>query len=60
MRKSLFTSSTALNQLKLMCNMLGRPEEASWFRGRRVLRGTCHPKTSPPGRRVEGFSSGAP
>ena len=44
MRKSLFTSSTALNQLKLMCNMLGRPEEASWFRGRRVLRGTCHPK----------------
>eukprot|EP00434_Breviolum_minutum_P022571 symbB.v1.2.019916.t1/scaffold1650.1/size135921/5 len=34
MRKSLFTSSTALNQLKLMCNMLGRPEEASWFRGR--------------------------
>lgn len=44
MRKSLFTSSTALNQLKLMCNMLGRPEEASWFRGRRVFRGTCHPK----------------
>lgn len=50
MRKSLFTSSTALNQLKLMCNMLGRPEEASWFRGRRVFRGTCHPKNR--GRRV--------
>ena len=35
MRKGLFASSTALNQLKLMCNMLGRPDEASWFRGRR-------------------------
>jgi len=59
MRKSLFTSSTALNQLKLMCNMLGRPEEASWFRGRRVFRGTCYPKNRLLGS-VEGFSSGGP
>ena len=55
MRKSLFTSSTALNQLKLMCNMLGRPEEASWFRGRRVFRGTCHPKNRLLGRVKKGF-----